>query len=307
MPFLITAIFLEYSPESGIMRDFLPTIRSDSAGFDSLAAVAKKAEHLAFDKIELDLSTCTFFAANMTAPFSSVLSHFYENLNDVALINIPPGIETILCKNQFLAQFNRPVLFDTHQTTLPFKKFKNGAGEQFSDYLDLHMDGHGIPKMSSGLTKKFRQSLFEIFQNAAQHSESDSGIFVCGQFYPTMQKLDFTIADAGIGIRENVRRFLNVDVSSRQAIQWALQEGHSTRSGNQPGGIGLKIIKKFIEINKGKIQIVSRFGFYEFSPSGESIEKMRNDFPGTCVNIEINTNDTSTYYLRSEVVRDEIF
>jgi hypothetical protein len=289
------------------MRASLPTIRTNKEGFNSLAEVAKKVGKLLFDKIELDLSFCSFFDANMTAPFYAVLSHFYENLNDITLTNIPQKTESILSKNQFLAQFDRPVIVDTYQTTIPFKKFKNGAGEQFSEYLSLHMDGHGIPKMSPVLTKKFRQSLFEIFQNAAYHSQSDAGIFVCGQFYPNKHKLDFTIADAGIGIRDNVRRFLNFNISSRQAIQWALKEGHSTRSGNQPGGIGLKLIKDFIEINKGKIQIASRFGFYEFSPGGEIIEKMENDFNGTCINIEINTNDTSAYYLRSEVEKSNGF
>jgi len=285
------------------MRKPVPTIRTNREGFNSLAGIAKNADQINFEKIELDFSSCAFFEANMAAPFYAVLSHFYENLNDVTLLNIPSGIEMILCKNQFLKQFDRPVKFDTYQTTIPFKKFKKSAGEQFSEYLNLNMDEHGIPKMSPGLTKKFRQSLFEIFQNAAYHSESDAGIFTCGQFYPNMHKLDFTIADAGIGIRDNVRRFLKFNISSRHAIKWALEEGHSTRSGNQPGGIGLKLIKDFIEINKGKIQIISRFGFYEFSTMGEVFEKMENDFHGTCINIEINTNDTSIYYLRSEVVR----
>jgi hypothetical protein len=70
--------------------------------------------------------------------------------------------------------------------------------------------------------KTIRQSLLEIFQNSAIHSDSASGIFACGQFIFKKQRLDFTIADAGIGIRENVRRYLGDDkISSRDAIRWA--------------------------------------------------------------------------------------
>ena len=34
---------------------------------------------------------------------------------------------------------------------------------------------------------------------------------------------------------------------------------------------------------------------------------MNNDFPGTCINIEINTEDTSSYCLKSELKSEDIF
>ena len=200
------------------------------------------------------------------------------------------------------------VLRDTNQTIIPFKIFKLQAGEQFFDYLNAYMNGRGIPTMTEALTKRFRQSLFEIFQNAAIHSQSESGIFTCGQFFPQKHRLDFTIADAGVGIRENVRRYTGkAKMSSCTAIEWALTEGNTTKTGNQPGGLGLKLIKDFIRKNKGKLQIVSRFGYLEFSANGESVTKMGHDFPGTCVNIEINTQDTRSYCLKSELNSNDIF
>ena len=75
----------------------------------------------------------------------------------------------------------------------------------------------------------------------------------------------------------------------------------------QPGGIGLKFLKDFIAQNQGKIQLVSRFGFYEFKDNQESFQKLSNDFPGTVVNLEINTADTNTYILGSEVLSENIF
>lgn len=162
--------------------------------------------------------------------------------------------------------------------------------------------------MTEALEKRFKQSLVEIFQNAAIHSCSASGIFVCGQFYPNKHRLDFTIADAGIGIRENVRKYLQIsDLNSCNAIKWALEDGNTTKTGAQPGELGLKLIKDFIRKNKGKLQIVSRLGFYEFGANTETFKEMRSDFPGTCLNIEINTNDTNSYCLRSELSNDDIF
>jgi len=96
-------------------------------------------------------------------------------------------------------------------------------------------------------------------------------------------------------------------MGSCAAIKWALAEGNTTKTGNQPGGLGLKLLKEFIRMNKGKLQIASRFGFYEYSATVDSVTKLDHDFPGTCVNIEINTQDTSSYYLKSERSNNDIF
>lgn len=97
------------------------------------------------------------------------------------------------------------------------------------------------------------------------------------------------------------------NLDSCTAIQWALTEGNTTKTGNQPGGLGLKLIKDFIQINQGKLQIASQFGYYEFSAGGESYQEMHNDFPGTCIYIEINTNGSSSYCLKSELASEDIF
>lgn len=290
------------------MQINIGTIRSNYCGFDSIGHIAKQTKALFWDSVELNLSLCSFFEANMAAPLYSVIAQLRDDLNDVSISDVPTGVKTILRKNKFLTVFNQSELTDTNQTTLPFKIFKLNAGDQFSDYLDTFMKGRGIPVMSEGLTKRFRQSLFEIFLNASIHSDSKSGIFVCGQFYPQKHRMDFTIADAGIGIRENVRKYTGIEkLNSCKAIEWAMTEGNTTKTGRQPGGLGLKLIKEFIQMNKGKIQIVSRYGYFEFHANGESIQKMNNDFPGTCINIEINTEDRSSYCLKSELTSEDIF
>ena len=284
------------------------TIKSDSSGFSSIADISFKTKDAWIDSIELDFSSCSFFEANMAAPLYTVISRLRNDLNIVSVTNMRPEVSRILQKNKFLSVFNQPDITDSNQTTLPFKIFKLSAGDQFNDYLDNYMKGKGIPSMSQVLTKRFKQSLFEIFLNATIHSQSESGIFVCGQFYPKKHRIDFTIADAGVGILENVQKYLRKPgLDSCEAIEWAMIEGNTTKTGNHPGGLGLKLIKDFIQINGGKIQVVSRFGYYEFSANDESVRKMNNDFPGTCINIEINTEDKSNYYLKSELKSEDIF
>jgi len=290
------------------MKVHIAAIESNSNGFDRIAEIASRTKDACFDTIELDFSSCNFFEANMSAPLYAAIARLRDQRNGVSIVKVPLKVSNILRKNNFLKFFDMRGLPDTNQTTLPFMIFKLGEGEQFNAYLDKYMKGKGIPVMSAALTKRFRQSLLEIFLNAAIHSHSDHGIFVCGQFYPQKHRLDFTVADAGIGIRENVRKYTGkAKLDSCKAIKWAMAEGNTTKTENQPGGLGLKLIKDFIQMNRGKIQVVSRFGYYEFSSNGEHIQKIKHDFKATCVNIEINTTDTMSYCLTSELKSEDIF
>ncbi len=281
------------------MNIIVHNIRNDIHGYSEIASIAKSAKDLFFDELILDFSPCSFFEANMSAPLYSVIAQVQSRVNVVEPINMKPEVQTILAKNHFLKQWKNGEVFDSNATTLPFKRFKLSVNEQFFDYLDSHMRGHGLPQMSNLLRKRFLESLLEIFQNSSEHSASEEGIFVCGQFFPSKKRLDFSIADAGIGFRDKVRSFFpDKSINSIGALRWALKEGSTTKG--IVGGLGLKLLKDFIRLNKGKLQIVSRYAYYEYADKKEDFQKMKHDFPGTCVNLEINTDDASSYRLRSE-------
>ncbi len=291
------------------MIHYLPTVRSQKEGFDHLAELAAATKEIFNSSVELDFSRCGFFEANMTAPLAAVLTKLsVERFNRIKIVNIPTAIKKILCKNRFLVLYGYNPINDINQTVLPFIRLQLKDGNRFADYLNKHMNGKGIPRMTNAMDKMFRGSVFEVFQNVVIHSDSEPGVFICGQFYPQLHRLDLTIADAGIGVRTNVRRYLkNDNISSVGAIKWALQEGHTTKTGKQPGGMGLKFLKDFVELNGGKIQLVSRFGFYEYNRGVESFSKLTADFTGTAVNLEINTSDMCTYQLSSEISSKDIF
>lgn len=291
------------------MIHYLPTVRSQKDGFDHLAELAAETKEMFNSAVQLDFSRCGFFEANMTAPLAAVLTKLsVERFNRIKIVNIPSAIKNILSKNRFLVSYGYDPINDVNQTVLPLIRLQLKDGNRFADYLNEHMNGKGIPPMTRAMDRMFRGSVFEVFQNAVIHSDSEPGVFICGQFYPQKHRLDLTIADAGIGVRTNVRRYLkNVNLSSVSAIKWALHEGHTTKTGRQPGGIGLKFLKDFVELNGGKIQLVSRFGFYEYNKGVESFSKLTADLPGTAVNLEINTSDTCTYQLSSEISSKDIF
>ncbi len=289
------------------MKYYLPTIRSDKKGFTELAKLKDELGNSIDNELIIDFSRCSFFDANMAASLKAVLAIVADDSKKVVINGLPQAIKNILSKNHFLNEYGYSSIQDINQTTLPYQCFQPSDSRLFANYLNEHLAGKGIPGMSSGLEKKFRQSIFEVFENCATHSKSNLGIFVCGQSFPQLNRLDLTISDAGVGIRTNVRRVFDKKASSVEAIRWAMKEGHTTKTGSQPGGFGLALLQSFIEHNEGKIQIVSRQGYYEFSKRKPTFEKLDADFPGTTINFEINTNDNNSYCLSSEIPSLEDF
>ncbi len=94
-------------------------------------------------------------------------------------------------------------------------------------------------------------------------------------------------------------------MNSDQAILWALQEGNTTRKGSVPGGLGLKLLREFVALNQGRIQIVSDRGYWECGSRGETAKRLDHSFPGTVVNLEINTADNKSYGLISESTEEK--
>jgi len=276
-------------------------IRSNQRGFARLASLAATLNNHSLDTIDVDFSACTWFDANMSAALGAVFAHAVDELNTLKPGGLRSSVETILAKNEFLTGFGFPERVDTHGTTIPYRRFSATDDRYFAAYLNKHLRGKDLPIMSEALSQRFKNSILEIFVNATMHADSTLGIFSCGQYFPQQHRLDFCVADAGIGIRRKIHKELGLKMNSDKAIEWALQEGNTTRKGNVPGGLGLKLIREFIAMNQGRIQIVSDRGYWEFSPAGETLNRIDNAFPGTVINIEINTADTSSYRLRSEL------
>src|SRR3989337_98379 len=179
------------------MTHYLPTVKSQKEGFDHLAELAAKTKEIFNSVVELYFSRCGFFDANMTAPLAAVLTKLsVERFNRIKIVNIPSAIKNILCRNRFLVSYGYDPINDVNQTVLPFIRLQLKDGNRFADYLNEHMNGKGIPPMTKAMDKMFRGSVFEVFQTPVIHSDSEPGVFICGQFYPQLHRLDLTIADA---------------------------------------------------------------------------------------------------------------
>ena len=287
------------------MKFPLQNVHHNLAGFSALSQLHTEAG--VRSSIEVDMQATSWIDADMCAPFGAVIRALESRHVTVRLINMRDNVKEILSKNGFFHQHGGGRLPDTWDTTIAYKQFSVSDEISFSHYVSNDLSGHrGMPRMSAGLRKMFSQNVCEIFSNAVLHSRTQLGVFSCGQFFPKKDRLDFTIADLGVGMRQNIKNCVGVQFSAVEAIKWAT-EGNTTKPDGKPGGMGLKSLCRFFYLNEGCVRIVSDAGYWQRHGQQATAATLPYPFPGTVVNLEVNTADTKSYVLQSELDADNLF
>lgn len=284
----------------------LGPINDSFESYQSLITFFESNKNELFSDIHIEITS--FFSANMSAVLGAILDKFTSNLNDIYFDYLNPQIERILLKNDFLTYYGKQRVIDVNNTTIKYQKLKPTDGKYFKSYvIEELIEGHiaDLPKMSQGVKEKMIEAIYEIFVNAQIHSETNF-IYTCGQFFPYRNKIEFTIVDTGIGFKEKINQRFNSKLNSIQAIEWAVKDKMTTKQ-EISGGIGLALLKEFVKMNKGKMQIISNEGFYQYDSTGETSKEFIGQFPGTIVNLQFRTNDRSNYLLKSEIDINDIF
>jgi len=286
----------------------LRTVRTGFEGFERILALEAGFESSNDACHEIDMAPVKWLDANMCAPLGAIFHRQIKGGRRIRLLGYAGDPRKIALKNGFLQQFGRDVVKDSNKTTIQYHQFQRQDRDAFETYITTHFRprSRGLPKMSDLLLRKFRASLFELYGNAIEHSETKLGVFACGQFYPRAHRLDFSIADLGVGMREKVRKHLGRELDAPEAIAWAM-EGNTTRTGGRPGGLGLRLIREFIKLNGGRIIVVSNDGYWESVKDTLQSKLFNRPFPGTVVTIEINTADKASYFLKNEISPDDVF
>lgn len=289
------------------MRIEVPlSICSNLEGFSWLVETFKNIRNEKFSDIIFDFKFCNWFEANLCAVLGAICHRATQNINNVKFVNFSLPIQSIFSKNEFLKYFgDRWTSFDVNRTTIKYRRYKSSEQSLFKKYLDdelLSMED--MPNMSELLKKKINESIFEIFENAVTHGASEY-VFSCGQYYPqkTPPRIDFTIVDLGKGIKANVNEYLEKNLNGVETIKWAVKESNTTKKGNTPGGLGLKLIRNFLRINRGEIQIVSADGFWQQDKNNIIFAASFNkNFAGTIVNLEFNIDKKTYIFLQRKPI-----
>jgi hypothetical protein len=285
----------------------IPTINDDLADFYLLFDMWAQFNH-EDSEVELDFSRCGFLRQNAVA-FLGGLIRLKESRGGNVTINpatINGTVAQNLAKSGFGAVFGlRNVLNPGH--SIPFREDKIADSIGISNYLKEGWLGRGWLHITEPLKNAIVGTVWEVYANAIEHGASNIGIFSCGQHYPRMKSLKLTIVDFGVGVPANVRRFFGDQaLPAERTLEWAFRAGTTTKPSGIGRGLGLDILKQFIRVNKGQLEVFSHNAYAFISSTKESYVSHKAFFEGTLVNISLEC-DENHYCLASELPQGPLF
>ncbi len=143
-------------------------------------------------------------------------------------------------------------------TSIPYREDTILDMNGIMDYLTYDWLGKGWGKrhLSERVRDAIAGNMWEIYNNAFEHSDSKIGVFSCGQHFPQKNELCLSAIDFGLGIPARIRNFVGSDpraqsLPSDACLRWAFTRGKSTCTDGVARGLGLTLLKEFIQLNQG--------------------------------------------------------
>ncbi len=278
-------------------------LETTDTGFGAIADLEESLSNLGAGLVDIECSRLIWLDAHLASALRVLVSHSQGRNQNLRFVGLRSEITKILKKNGFF----QGKLTDTYSTTMPSHVFSLEDGVAFAEYTRRYLSHPSMPVMSDSLQRKFFEGIDELFANSSLHSLSPTPICVCGQFFPTKQMLAITMSDGGHGIIGSYEKTFGSGIMACDAIDWAMQEGSTTRHGDIPGGLGLAILREFISQNSGRLIVASKRGYW--CQQGRNIHKaeLKKPFPGTSIVMEIDCSDRKLYDINNAATPDNIW
>jgi len=310
--------------EQQAVRLQIPTINDTPSDFDKLFELWGIVQGCS-SNVTFDFSRCEFLRPNAVA-FLGGLARLVEHRNRCAEFDWDTARDTagdtahdrkilaILIQNGFAGTFGYIRTLRGPGSSIPYREDRTYVADvenNIINYLKFKWLGSGWVRVSSRLRDVIVGRVWEIYDNAFLHSESSIGVFSCGQFFWRMGLLKLAVVDFGIGIPANFRRHLKdhpfvEQLTSAQCLRWAFQQGSTTKPDTTRRGNGLVLLKEFVNVNHGRLEIYSQNGYALIEGGKEKFKNRRNFFQGTLVNITLRC-DERYYHFADESLADPLF
>lgn len=281
-------------------------VAADKAGYEFLCKLYEEMHAIETGDIYVDFSRCRTFDANLSAVLGAIFDKRQKEGCQVYL-GAPkaPGVRRVLSRNKFFRAFDLNTANEDRDSYIEYRRFGGSDTQAFKEYIDTELiQKRQFPNCTKKAKDKIIESVYEIFANAVSHGGCDR-VYCCGEVHSRNNKttLDMTFVNLGLSVVDNVNRFMDEKgesiMSSCEALNWAFVEGNTTKQ--ITGGLGLAILKQFIDMNKGAIQMISGDAMLEMNETGHIDTKLDKWFHGTIVTVEFNCDDDKTYQMTDEV------
>ena len=266
-------------------------IRTAHQGLTKLVEFEQSCQQYQDCSIAVDLQRLQWLDANLSAVFGAMMHRLHQTRHldftfDSADLR---GRFSILARNGFSDNLNVQ-LTDGYGTAIRLRRFDAEEDEGFNVYIDQQLLAHAKLQLHPNLRSDMMLSFNEVFTNVSLHANTTNPLFTCGQYYPSKQKLHFSLVDLGVGYLKPIQQHNAAITSHTAAIQWALEAGHTTRQTEEGyygvvGGHGLSKLHQYCCQQRGELQIISGNAFWS-SLCPDSCQLIE-PFQGSIVNIKL--------------------
>lgn len=284
----------------------LPHVSANKAGYEFLCELYNDMHSVEHEDIFVDFKMCRLFDANLSAVLGAIFDKRQKEGCSIYL-KAPQtaGVRRALSRNKFFKAFDLNTANEDRENYIDYRRFKVEDIRDFKTYIDTDLiQKERFPNCTEKAKDKIKESICEIFANAIDHGNCDR-FYCCGEVHPRKGKtmLDMTFVNLGTSIVENVNNFLSgkgqPTLSPCETLNWAFVRGNTTK--NIPGGLGLDILKEFIGMNEGTIQMISGGAMLEIDKEDYVATELEQQFPGTIVTVEFNCDDDKMYLTTDEI------
>jgi len=285
----------------------IPTLNDEEGDFMRLFMIYAQVMDAETSQIMFEFTHCRFLRPNAVAFLGGTIRSL-QRKGVVVFVNwesVPSDVMASLKQNSFCNKLGYNSQANPGHA-IPYREDPREDANSILDYLTQNWIGKGWVKVSEPLRDAIAGKVWEIYANSFEHSNSEIGVFSCGQHFKRKNELVLSVVDFGVGIPHNVREYLSSDeraafLSAELCLKWACVSGNTTATANGiPRGLGLHLLKELVRINNGKLELYSHDGYVKISSQGEQYKTLPFYFKGTILNITLLC-DEKYYRLTSEL------
>ncbi|KLU25076.1 hypothetical protein EOS_16720 [Caballeronia mineralivorans PML1(12)] len=258
-------------------------------------------------KVEFDFRNCAFLRPNAAIFLAGLKKTLEMRGIEVSMLHqsMRSNVQRNLLQNGFAAAMWGQD-GERGDNAIPFR---HDLFEDKSAIVDAYLLGswlgRGWVQVSARLAHLIAGQVWEVYANAFEHGRSQSGVFSCGHHYAGSGELVLAVGDLGPGVPANVRGFLAAPImEAKDAMRWAFSRGKSTahdvKGSLVARGLGLDLLKEFVRVNGGVLQVYSHDGYARIDSDAETYENLVDWFPATVILLKLTCVE-ALYVLSDEI------
>jgi len=254
-------------------------------------------QKLKYQDVILDFESCT--SAYQNSMLSVCAQVMACRSNGISFSVLPPAERQFdnLFKNSNWGFFLDPDRYEPSNfrgyTRIPATQYRTPSEQQAAVNRIVNVMLGAIPELERSDLAAFEWAVNELTDNVLVHSESPiGGLVQVSTFAKFRKRIQFVVADAGIGVPTSLRSGHAEITSDAEALDWAIREG-VTRDVTVGQGNGMFGSFQICSMSGGEFIVDSGYALLKYhARDGLSIKSQNIPYVGTLVVATIDFSDS---------------